>query len=914
MQIRHLFALPVLCLVSMPLFAASGLAQFDKSRSDPAEWTIAVYLDADNDLEKFGFIDMNEMELGIEGDVNVIVLIDRAEGYDESDGNWTDARVYRITRDDDKSVLRSPVIARPGEINMGDPAVLQAFLTTTMQSFPAKRTALLLWNHGGGWQAHAVDHGVPGQPQATDALTLPQLATAIRGALDATGREMLDLVGFDMCLMAQYEVALELQGLTSVLVASQATEPGDGWPYDRVLPEFRDRSATTTGVAARIVEQFDGYYREREESITTLAAYDLAHLPLFSERFDRLLAKLEPKLPELWPLVSRSIFFAEGYAPRTELQKSSNALASIDLVDAFRRMELNASRFPAAGELRELEKALDRLLITHKTSPLRRLSNGMAIYAPVTAAVLNEGYDELAINTASRWRHFIGRLHGLQAAASQAPVIRDLALVDWKAERPIQEALPLNTHGVSYVVEGRDLLWLRGLRGQWDKTGEGLLVSHRASIVDANWSVRARDTAADRLDLMIPQFSDGTNALVTQLDGYRYLVSGGEKAYYATVEEAGDYILVPILFHHPEAGDLGGTIYFHPQWWYPLAVELELPQPDGSIVYRQIKPEAADEITLLFEYLKKDGTRTYVQGKRMAWGGGPELLLGLDEPGVYVFGVTAEAIGGKEAHAFFEYRVGEDPGLKAFMQQGSSFEQDDLLGTWEMIEAEALAANGAIVPNGILTEYARHPEKPALMISTMTAPQRNADFKARELVYLDRRMVPHLRSFKIDTEGVPDDPLGVEFSINLVGLYLQDGRPVMLTRNTVSGLNYAFAKVGQAAGGTAATGAGGAPGMAQTPGAFGQPAPQAAPAPAALTLDGVWQRQDGVILIVQGDQFQVNQFGFAIDAGRFAIQGNVLTTQSNYTGATEQFWFSLEPAVLKLQDGYGGLYVYQRLQ
>ena len=429
--------------------------------------------------------------------------------------------------------------------------------------------------------------------------------------LGRTGRDMLDLVGFDMCLMAQYEVALELQGLTSVLVASQATEPGDGWPYDRVLPEFSDRSATTTGVAARIVEQFDGYYREREEAITTLAAYDLAHLPLFSERFDRLLAKLEPKLPELWPLVSRSIFFAEGYAPRTELQKSSNALASIDLVDAFRRMELNTRRFPAAGELRALENALDKLLITHKTSPLRRLSNGIAIYAPVTAAVLNEGYDELAINAASRWRHFVGRLHGLQAAASQAPVIRDLTLVDWKAERPVQEALPLNTHGVSYVVEGRDLLWLRGLRGQWDKTGEGLLVSHRASIVDANWSVRARDTAADRIDLMIPQFTDGTNSLVTQLDGYRYLVYGGEKAYYATVEEAGDYILVPILFHHPEAGDLGGTIYFHPQWWYPVAVELELPQPDGSIVYRQIKPEAAHEITLLFEYLKKDGTLSY---------------------------------------------------------------------------------------------------------------------------------------------------------------------------------------------------------------------------------------------------------------------------------------------------------------
>ena len=901
-------------ILAVPLHAQTALEQFDQSRSDAAEWTIAVYLDADNDLEKFGLIDLNEMELGIRGDVNVIVLIDRAKGYDDSEDDWTDARVYRLLPDSDKNAIGSAVIARPGEINMGDPAVLESFLAMTLKSFPAKRNALVLWNHGGGWQAHAVDHGVPGVDNATDSLTLPQLSAGIRGALDRAGRDALDIVGFDMCLMAQYEVALELGGLADVLVASQATEPGDGWPYDRLLPQFADARTTTTALASQVVDAFDGYYRERQEAITTLAAYDLAHLPAFSERFDRLLAKLEPALPDLWPVVSRSIFFAEGYAPRTELQKSSDALASIDLLDSFRRMEMNAGTFPAGAELRALEQALDRLLITQKSSPMRRLSNGIAIYAPVTAAVLNNGYDELVINEASRWRHFIGQLHALQAARSKAPAIGDFQLVDWKAGRSIAEALPLNTHGVGYVVEGSDLLWLRGLQGQWDDKGEGLLVSHRGSIVDADWSVRARDTAADRLDLMIPQFSDGANPIVTQLDGYRYLVSAGEKAYYATIDETGDYILVPIIFHHPEAGDLNGTIYFHPQWWYAVVVELELLQADGSIVYRQIKPEPQHEITLLFEHLKKDGTQSYATGKRLAWGNGPELLLGLHEPGTHVFGVTAEAIGGKVAHAFFEYRVGEDAELKSFMQQGSGYKLDDLLGTWEMIEAETLAGNGAIVPNGVLVEYARHPEKQALMISTMTAPQRNPDFSARELVYLDQRLVHHLRSFKMDTAGLPEDLLGVDFSVNLVALYMQDGRPIMLTRNTMSGLNYAFAKLGHATtGGVALTQQGSTPGTAPPSGGFGQPQPPAAQPPVAA-LDGVWQRHDGVILIVQGNQFQVNQFGMAVDAGMFATQANVLTTQSSYTGAQEQYQFALEGDVLKLKDAWGGLYSYQRIQ
>jgi hypothetical protein len=898
--------------LAWPAHAATGLEQFTASRADVADWTIAVYLDADNDLEKFGLIDMNEMELGIRGNVNVIVLIDRAEGYDDSDGDWTDARVYRITPDQDRNAIASEIIARPGELNMGDPAVLETFLATTLRSFPAKRNALVLWNHGGGWQAHAVDHGIPGQPEATDYLTLPQLSAAIRGALQSAGRDKLELIGFDMCLMAQYEVALELAGLGDVLIASQATEPGDGWPYDRLLPAFAEARTPTTQLATHIVEVFDAYYRERGETITTLSAYDLAHLPAFRDRFDALLAKLEPALPQLWPVVSRSIYFAEGYAPRTELQKSAEALASIDLLDAFRRMQMNTPRFPASAELKALEKAHARMLLVNKTSPMRRLSNGLAIYAPVTSAVLNESYDELAINTGTRWRRFLDRMHALQAAESRAPVIRDLQLVDWKAQTVADAALPLNTHGVAYIVEGTNLLSLHGLQGQWDEDGEGVLIVHRGEILDSNWSVRARDTAADRLDLMIPQFTDGENALVTQLEGYRYLVQSGEKGYYATVDETGETLRVPILFHHPEAGDLGGSIYFHPKWWFAQAVELELPQPDGVMVYRQIKPEPEDEITLLFEYLLNDGSMSYARGRQMAWGDGPELMLGLHEPGDYVFGVTAETIGGKSAHAMLEYRVGEDPGLKSFMELGAAYDLEDLLGRWEMIEADTLARSGAIVPLGVFVDYERHPERPALMISTMTAPQRNPGLSASELVYLDLRLAKHMRSFKIDSKGMPDDGLGVEFSVNLVGLYAKDNRPIMVTRNKTSGLNYAFAKVG----GTATSAA--PPAQRPQPGVFGQEpqppqAPPTQPSP-MLSLDGVWQRQDGVVLLIQGNQFQVNQFGMAIDGGVFQVQQNVITSQSAYTGEIQQYYFALEGNVLRFQDAWGGLYVYQRIQ
>lgn len=908
---------------------SGSLTEFSQSRPEPADWTIAVYLDGDNDLEKFSLIDLNEMEMGIGGRVNVVVLVDRAQGYDTSDGDWTDARVYLVSADSDKSRIASEVIAAPGEINMGDPAVLEQFLATTIRNFPAKRTALVLWNHGGGWAVHAMDHGIPGEKHGTDHLTLPELSTSLGRALGDAGLERLDIIGFDMCLMAQFEVAAELAPYGEVLVASQATEPGDGWPYDRLLPAFADAGNDSREIASKIVDAFDGYYRERQEKITTLSAFDLDRFDEFSNRLDAVLAKLDGSLPSIWPDISRSIFFAEGYAARSDLQRSEQALASIDLLDALRRMEQNTAGFPASQELRSLEAALDRMVISAKNSALRRRSNGVAIYAPVTQAVVNEAYQELAVHGRSRWQGFLERLHGLQSAQDKPPIIRDLALVDYKTEQPITEARPLNTHGVYYVVEGTNLLWLNGMKGQWDEEKQGVYVFHRGSIVDANWSVRAKEAATDRLDLLIPRFTDGVNELITDTPGYRYAVTDGKDAFFATVDESGesgDYITVPILYHHPEAGDIGGTIYFDPQWWYAAAVELELVQEDGNIVYRQIKPEAQHEVTLLFEYLMANGELSYARGARIAWNDGPELLLTLDDPGDYVFGLIAETIGGNSAHEVYEYRMAEDQGLNDFLGKGSQFDKDDLIGIWEMIEPETFMNSGQIAPNGLLLEYRQHQEKQALLLSELTAPQRNPEFSDRNLVFLDTRMLNHVRNFKVDTLGVPDDPLGVEFSVDLVNLYSQDGRAIMLVRNMVSGLQYVFAKAsggamsgGPAPGGQLEPAFGGqappqpgSPAVQQPGGLPGQQLPPASvPEP---TLDGVWQRDDGTILIIQGQQFQLNQFGMAVDAGVFAIQGNIVTTQSAYTGVMEQYQLILQGDYLQFQDGWGNVYQYRRIQ
>jgi clostripain len=131
------------------------------------EWTVMIYLDADNNLESAGINDINEMEMvGSSSDVNIVVQVDRIpysvlaannEGYldDSSNSNWTNTRRYYITQDFDPYQISSDLKSELGELNMGDPQTLVDFASWAVTEYPAEKYLLVIWNHGGGFRSPA---------------------------------------------------------------------------------------------------------------------------------------------------------------------------------------------------------------------------------------------------------------------------------------------------------------------------------------------------------------------------------------------------------------------------------------------------------------------------------------------------------------------------------------------------------------------------------------------------------------------------------------------------------------------------------------------------------------------------------------------------------------------------------------
>ncbi len=229
------------------------------------QWTFMVYLDADNNLEPAGIDDFLEMAaVGSDDEVTILVQMDRIPGFTTAYGDWTGCKRFRVERG--MTPEASAALADLGEANMGDPATLTGFIDWGMTAFPADNYAVVIWNHGNGWQKRSKPREPLFKAVASDDTNGHDILY-IREVREALSRTLspVTLLGFDACLMGMVEVAYELRDTgPSFMTASEELEPGDGWPYDAILSRLSDTPSWGGAQLGRAI--VDEYY----------AAYDLS--------------------------------------------------------------------------------------------------------------------------------------------------------------------------------------------------------------------------------------------------------------------------------------------------------------------------------------------------------------------------------------------------------------------------------------------------------------------------------------------------------------------------------------------------------------------------------------------------------------------------------------------------------------
>ncbi len=251
------------------------------------EWTFLVFLNADNNLDSFGVKDVNEMEkIGSNDNVNIVVLLDRENG--------TAKKLY-VTKDNDENTVGSKVIEEMGVYDMGNYKNLVSFVEWGVKNYPAKHYVVDIWNHGAGWQKRgAAMKGISYDDQSGNHITTPQLGEAMASIYKLLGKK-LDILCMDACLMQMIEVTYEIKDYVQFCVASEETEPGDGYTYDDFLgPLAKNATMGALDLAKVMTQAYKNHYLGINQA-GTQSSIDLAQMDAFVAKFDALCAKLAEK-------------------------------------------------------------------------------------------------------------------------------------------------------------------------------------------------------------------------------------------------------------------------------------------------------------------------------------------------------------------------------------------------------------------------------------------------------------------------------------------------------------------------------------------------------------------------------------------------------------------------------------------
>lgn len=243
--------------------------------ADAADWTVFVYMAADNSLSEFASADLNEMEAGLTSDrVKVVVLADQTE--------QGDSRIVEIKHDPKglNDTIISPNIDDKGavipanhELDTGDPATLEKFVAWGTKHYPSRRTMFVPWNHGGG--AFAVQAHLKSFCWDDSSQHNLNLVDFWRVAQKMSSKQKFDVIGFDMCLLGHVETAWQLRDLGDFLVSSEKIEPGDGWDYQSVMKTLsRNPGIYPRELSAEIAKGYTAFYKPKPDP-TAISSMDL---------------------------------------------------------------------------------------------------------------------------------------------------------------------------------------------------------------------------------------------------------------------------------------------------------------------------------------------------------------------------------------------------------------------------------------------------------------------------------------------------------------------------------------------------------------------------------------------------------------------------------------------------------------
>ena len=340
-----------------------------------AERTVIVYVAAANSLSSYAVTDSLEMARAagtIPADCNLVLYMDRDEL----------PTITWMTRKHGVRLWRK----YPHNQDSADPLTMQRTLEEMVRAFPARHYGLVLWSHASGWIPRRKTFGIDNNCNSAYSNSGSQMEIpTLRGVLEHLPR--LDFILFDACMMQSVEVAHELRNTADWLIGSPSEIPGNGAPYDLIMP------AMMRGEATAVAEE---YYRHYSGGRGVALSVVDCH------RMDSLALLTAPLVDSLW--AGKASVSCEGVQRYTTFDNSLHRPEAQDIRGMMRALLPDSLFHP-------WESMLLRTVVWHKATPYwdsvysgyehRNLTDS-AHYSGLSMFVPQQKYDSYGWNTAFR--------------------------------------------------------------------------------------------------------------------------------------------------------------------------------------------------------------------------------------------------------------------------------------------------------------------------------------------------------------------------------------------------------------------------------------------------------------------------------------------------------------------------------
>lgn len=449
----------------IPLVVQPSCTKRSQEPQKRKPWTFVVYMAADNDMHNFASLNIRQMaHAGSNEQVNLLVHLNI-----KLSGNKKITRHYYIEHE--QVVCVNYQENSPPGMDTGNPKTLYSCCKWAIEDYPADNYAIIIWNHGSGCLEPATGNRVvePAELFNTQrseeqfSLRSPfrcpstqwydQKEEAVRGVcwdsstgnyltnkdLSATlkrvqnellGGKKINLLGFDVCLMAMVEIACEVREHANLMIASEDNIWGPGWNYARILKPFTQNAIPKAEELAKtIVYEYAATYGPITQE------YCLSAIKL--DQFETLEHNISQVATLLLDIGEQSTHNSVFNALKASVNKMVcthfDTPSFIDLHHFYQNLSTNLGRIQlsptseAYGLLTQLKRALSegtqlisQLVIANTAGRSLSKAKGISIYFPTHT--LHPGYDRSRFAKTNNWmnllRYYLRRKHTRDEAIS----------------------------------------------------------------------------------------------------------------------------------------------------------------------------------------------------------------------------------------------------------------------------------------------------------------------------------------------------------------------------------------------------------------------------------------------------------------------------------------------------------------